>query len=830
MMKNQVRSKQKFVKLARFNVAGVLFFPMRGKNNGFRFQSLEKLTLGFAFLALMPIAMAMADREPDAREVPYAPADGSKVLCNPPAFVWLPMPDAKRYVLQISRAREFPVKATIQHEGCACIEVPRQTLEAGHWFWRFGAVTTSNGVPVFGEIRAFDVPETAPRVSFPDVREVVRRLSSMRPRIGLLPGDVEKFRAQSHGEMAWAVEPVEKQAKAALGRPLMPEPANLPDRGDSKRGVAIKTIYFQFRKVTDQMDACAEAYLLTGEKRFGDEARRLLMHFVSWDPNGSTSFASYDGYATHIVRACSRTYDYVYPLLTDAERAKCREVLAIRMKQLYQALREIPFECSPFRSHTMGFYVPDLTEACIALAGELPVEEMLEYCLLQFWSPYYPPFGGEDGGWSDGPYYWGWYWNVYARICAVIERATGAKVGERPLTKNAWQYKLYGNPPYSKLSPFGDGQSFPADRPQTMYVLGAWQKNPYALWYAEQLHAKPSGLTAFLFQPGDLKSRAPDDLPQMRCFRDAGLVAMHSALADGMRDVQVLMRSCPLGSVSHGYADQNAFVLHAFGEPLAISSGYYDLANSPHQRAWTRLTKAANCVTVDGEGQPVNDAGARGRIAAFADNDYAYYAMGDAHEAYSGKLERFDRHVIYLRPHDGDEAMVVIVDDLASLKPSRFQWWLHALDKMQVDETQHQVIIQRRDARLRVQFLAPAALRLEQTGKFPVAPNEEVRGKNYPDQWHLTAHTDEPAPSLQFVTVLLPYRAGAEASLPAVRLLESHNCRAIEVRSAHARHVILCRTAKDSGLMEAAGLNSGGKLLAVGFTPDSQLYGSIEVQ
>jgi len=77
--------------------------------------------------------------------------------------------------------------------------------------------------------------------------------------------------------------------------------------------------------------------------------------------------------------------------------------------------------------------------------------------------------------------------------------------------------------------------------------------------------------------------------------------------------------------------------------------------------------------------------------------------------------------------------------------------------------------------------------------------------------------------------VLLPYRAGAETSLPAVRLLESHNCRAIELRSAHARHVILCRTAKDSGLMEAAGLNSGGKLLAVGFTSDSQHYGSIEV-
>jgi hypothetical protein len=774
--------------------------------------------------------MADLDRKPGAREVSCAPADGNKVISNPSAFVWLPVAGVKRYVLQMSRARGFPAGATIQRECDICIEVPRQTLEAGQWFWRYGVVTGSNAAPVFSRVRAFEVPANVARVPFPDVRDVVRRLSAMRPRLVLRPGDAEKFRAQARGEMSWAAEPVLKSAKAAVGRPLMPEPAHLPQRGDPNRGVAINAAYLQFRRVTDRMDVCAEAYLLSGEQRFGEEARRLLMHLIGWDPDGSTSFASYDGFATHIVRACSRTFDYIHPLLTDAERAKCREVLAVRMAQLYRGLREIPFECSPFRSHTMGFYVPDLTEACIAMAGELPVEEMLEYCLLQFWSPYYPPFGGEDGGWTDGPYYWGWYWNVYARLCAMIERATGAAVGERPLTRNAWQYKLYGNPPYSKMSPFGDGQSFPADRPQTMFVLGAWLRNPYALWYAEQFKFRPGGLMAFLFQPGDLKPRAPDDLPQARCFRDAGLVAMHSALADGARNVQVLLRSCPLGSISHGYADQNAFVLHAFGEPLAIASGYYDMGNSPHQRAWARLTKAANCITVDGEGQPVQDAGARGRIAAFASNDYAHYAMGDARAAYAGRLERFDRHIVYLRPRDGDEAMVVIADELAAAKPARFQWWLHALEKMQVDDARATATIQRGAARLRVLFLAPAKLRLEQTGKFPVAPNEAVKGKTYPNQWHLTAHADEPATRRQFLTVLLPFREGGEASLPSVRLLECRNCRAIELRTARARHVVMLRDADRTGLMEAGDLRSDATVFAAGFSADNRRAGSLEIR
>ena len=802
--------------------------PIEKKNMKSRLRvAVACVYLSVGLLSVLGVGL---DREPEAREVPCAPADGSKVICNPPAFVWLPVAGAKNYVLQVSRSREFPAGATIQRECAICIEVPRQTLEVGSWFWRCGVVTARDAGLVFGRVRAFEVPANVASVPFPAVRKVVQRLSAMRPRLVLRPGDAETFRAQARGEMAWAMEPVLKSAQAAVGRPLMPEPPPLPRPGDPKRGVAIKTSYFQFRKVTDHMDVCAEAYLLSGERRFGEEARRLLMHVIGWNPNGSTSFAGYDGFATHIVRACSRTYDYVYPLLTDAERAKCREVLAVRMAQLYRALREIPFECSPFRSHTMGFYVPDLTEACIAMAGELPVEEMLEYCLLQFWSPYYPPFGGEDGGWTDGPYYWGWYWNVYARLCAMIERATGAALGERPLTRNAWQYKLYGNPPYSRMSPFGDGQSFPADRPQTMFVLGAWLRNPYALWYAEQLKTRPSGLTAFLFQPGDLKPRAPDDLPQARCFRDAGLVAMHSVLADGARDVQVLLRSCPLGSISHGYADQNAFVLHAFGEPLAISSGYYDLANSPHQRAWTRLTKAANCITVDGAGQPVQDAGARGRITAFASNDYAHYALGDAHAAYAERLERFDRHVLYLRPHAGDEAMVIVADELASPKPAKFEWWLHALEKMEVDDAHASVTIQRGAARLRVQFLAPAKLRLEQTGKFPIEPNEAVRSKNYPDQWHLTAHADEPATRREFLTVLLPYRAGAEGALPAVRVIEGRNCRAVELQTAQGRHVVMFRSDEEAGAMEAGELRSDAKIFAACVASGGQRTGSLEVR
>lgn len=773
------------------------------------------------------------DLPPGPQQVPYSPADGGKASTNPPAFLWLPIPRAASYVLEVSRSRTFPADATIRRECAISLEVPRQLLEPGQWFWRYGVVISKGAAPVFSRDRAFVIPADAPRVPFPDVKELLRRLSAGRPRIGLLPNQLDEWRTKARGEMRWAAAPVLAMARRAIGQPLMPEPARLPPRGDPARGAAYTRAFMTMRPFTAAMNACAEAYLLTGDEACGQEARRRLMHLVAWDPHGSTSLAENDEAGTDIVRLCSRAFDYIHPLLGESERRRCRETLAVRIPQLYHALRRRPFESNPFESHAMDYYIRDLTESCLAMAGEIdsadgvPLETIFEYLLLQLWSPFYPPFGGEDGGWSEGPSYWSWSTLTFARTFKFIEQWTGSPVRERPWLRQTPFYKLYANPPYSKMSPFGDGVTGPVVGRNTMLALAAMLREPHALWYAQREGFV--GVDAFLFQTCDLKPKPPDDLPQARCFRDVGLAAMHSALADGDRNVEVLLRSSPYGSTSHGYADQNAFVMHAFGEPLAISTGCYDHYASPHHKSWTWQTKAANSITVNGEGQTIRSPLAKGRIAAFATGDYAHYAMGDARDAYTGRLERFDRHVVFLRPHAGSEAMVVIADDLQSKTPARFEWWLHALEKMQVDDATASVTIHRGAARLAVRFLTPGRLRFEQSTGFPVPPDGSLRNTVYPDPWHLTAHADEPAARRRFVTVLLPCREGAESSLSAARLLEGRNCVAVELRASRARHVILFRNAGQSGTMEAAGLRSDANVLAGGFDPAGSRFGVLEI-
>jgi hypothetical protein len=754
------------------------------------------------------------DAPPIGFQAPYSPADGGKVSVNPPAFVWLPVDGAADYAVEISRTPAFPRGRTIVQKSAISLQVLRRLLEPGKWYWRYGVLAQGASAPQYSRARVFDMPADAVKVPFPDVREVVRRISGSRPRAGILAGELAGVRERARGKMLWAVKNVVAAAEQAIGQPLLPEPARLPPPNDPRRGELYQKTFQTTRPFLRGMDVCAEAYLLTGEERFGQEARRRLMHVLSWDPNGSTSLPHNDEPGTELVRLCPRAYDFIYPLLTEAERQKAREVLAIRIPQVYAALRARPFESNPYESHAMDYYISDLTEACLRMAGDLPVQEMLEYVLLQMWAPFYPPYGGEDGGWSEGPSYWGWSTLNFLRIFRYVEQVTGAPVSQRAWFQNTLYYKLYDNPPYSRMSPFGDGQSGGPVMPDTMYYLGVILRNPYALWYA-QVHprpARPQGISAFMFPLGDLAPKPPTDLPQARLFADVGLAAMHSVLADSARNVQVLLRSSPYGSTSHAYADQNAFVLHAFGEPLAIASGYYDYYASPHHREWTWQTKAANCITVDGEGQQTRSPESKGRIVRFATNEYAHYAQGDARLAYPRRLKQFDRHVIFLRPHGNDEAMVVIVDDLESEKPARFEWWLHSLEEMKIDQPSETVYIQRGAARLKVQFLMPEDLRFEQKDGFPVMP----LGR-YPTQWHLTAHADPPAVSRRFITVLLPYRTGAEASLPSVHLLNGQRCSGVELRTAAARHVVLVHDTASQGTMRAAGLRSDAALYAAGF-------------
>ncbi|HJN14984.1 MAG TPA: DUF4962 domain-containing protein, partial [Armatimonadota bacterium] len=542
-------------------------------------------------------------------------------------------------------------------------------------------------------------------------------------------------------------------------------------------------------------------------------AARLLMNFLSWDPGGSTSLGHNDEPATEFVRYCPRVYDWIYPVLTTEERETCRDVMQARMAEMYGRWDNRPFERFPYESHNMGYYLPDMLEASLAMAGDLDTEEMLRYCMMQLWSPYYPPYGGDDGGWQEGPPYWGWVADVFARTCYLVEQNTGAPIAQRSSLRNQAMWKLYANPPHAKMSPFGDGQAGASGGAGTMYRLAALYQDPYALWFASQKNYSPSGLEAWMWDVSDLEPREPIDLPQSKCFPSVGEACMHSALWSPADNVQLLFRSCPFGGISHAYADQNTFALDAFGEPLIIASGYYPYYGSPHHVQWTRKTVASNSVLVNGEGQPETwNWDARGEITRFESSAYADYAVGQAKEAYPGILNDFRRRILFARPLlTGGPAIIAIHDELAAEEPSGYQWMLHSLDEMAVDETRQRVTVRRADARCRVDYLLPRGLAFSQTDQFTVPPE---RGD--PNQWHLTASLEEKATERQSLLVILPHRARESETLPESEAVDGEGCVAARVRDEGIEHILIFKApGADMAVIPEMGLRTDAEAVAL---------------
>jgi len=208
---------------------------------------------------------------------------------------------------------------------------------------------------------------------------------------------------------------------------------------------------------------------------------------------------------------------------------------------------------------------------------------------------------------------------------------------------------------------------------------------------------------------------------------------MHSNLADNDR-VSVYFKSSPppYGAFNHQHADQNGFVINAGGRRLAIESGYYDGWKTPHWSQWLKQTRAANAITFDGgQGQIFfEQTGYKrmgyGRITRFDSTPQYEAVTGDATRAYDGALSQALRTLVYLRP-----GLLLVHDRLASDTPRRWEWNIHALNRM-AETSARAIEIENGGQRLCVQMLGGPPVRFSQTGEWP----PEAAPRKGEAQWH----------------------------------------------------------------------------------------------
>ncbi len=716
----------------------------------------------------------MLDKPPAGNQVGYAPANGEVLTLTPPAFRWLPVRGVKKWRVQCSADPKFPAGNTQTYEPATTIFTPHETIEPGKYYWRYGFDVKDTKVAAWSKPRSFTIAGDPMRYPRPTMEEVNALIPKTHPRVFLTPKLVEQIRSSDDPSVKEMMANTLRASKRYIGGELYPEPPRLP-KGRAARRNKYQEIFRTMRPFTSGMERCAFAYAVTGDKAAGAEAKRRLMHFMTWDPQGTSGVFHNDEPAMDLAKRGPRSFDWIRELLTDDERKKCVEHFRLRLGDINKLHRRMPFEASPFASHA-GRMVPFMVEGSIVFYQDIPeARDWLDYTLHLMWNTY-PAWGSADGGWHEGPGYWGAYIGMMTRNVYGFG-ALGKLWSRKPFFRNTGYFGIYGVPPYAKQKPFGDGHEgrTGGGHGDILYSLSSLHDNPHFRWYAAVWGRLFSyGPERFLAYRPDLSPKPPVDIPQSRVFPNIGLVGIHSNLADPTGSVQMLFKSDPYGSVSHNHASQNAFAINAYGEALAISSGYYQQYGSPHHAQWTWETRAHNSITIDGKGQRKRSRASQGRIARFWEDGGITYTMGDATAAYEGRLRQFHRHVFFLRPDT-----FVIVDDIAAPRPVSAEWLLHARNEMAIDEAKRSAKITSGDARLHVQFVTPELLNFSQTDKFTVAPHKP----DSPNQWHLTVVPARKSATPRFVTVLTPSRSSDPGQPAPLRHLDANGFLGVEIGS-----------------------------------------------
>jgi chitodextrinase len=738
--------------------------------------------------------------------VPFRPADQLVTTQNPPDFSWPYIRDADKYELQVSEHESFAIVNYEQELSVNYYNFPF-TFRNGTWHWRVRY--EKDGVySVWTEPRQFRITQDA--VPFPvlPVDQLRQLVPTGHPRVWATADTLEAFRSLADGTGAAVYENKLANANTYMNLPLPPEPT-AATRNDGTRDA-------------NRMLDTAFIYLITGEEAYGQSARAQLLNIASWDPYGATGYSSTDQVHRVISFRSAMVYDWIYDILSPADKTTILNMLKVRGNIMFADLVEggTPIVDFPYNAHgwtSYGF----LGVMAVALLHDLPEAQAWFDAVVPSYINLLPTWGGEEGGWAQGTGYWRVSSIFNKDFMDVLLSATGFNLYEKAYSRNEGRFPLYMFPHGSPRGTFGDdSEAKPGGyNVSLLNRLADMQDDPVLQWGARAVGTPPLGdMYDYFFGSDDLEAVPPITWPKAAKFDDTGWVSMHSELYDPER-ISLYFKSSPYGSFNHSHADQNSFIIDAYGESLAVDSGYYDEYNTFHHGGFTRQTLAHNAITFDGkQGQPVHDIDADGRITGFVTHPAFDATSGDATAAYKGTLEKAKRHIVYVRPDH-----FVVIDQLETndSNGTQFEFNFHADDRLTLDPDGKGALATKGKAGLKLRFHSPGELTATVTDRFLNHAGVEVRpGGRFaakPDQQHAMFATEE-ITATTLVSSLQPYRLDSPA--PTVQSSVHGNYVQLDFEEGTTVYVRLTETGiVDAGDVEfdgvAASVRDDGSVLLV---------------
>lgn len=494
----------------------------------------------------------------------------------------------------------------------------------------------------------------------------------------------------------------------------------------------------------NKLQIVGKAAILTGRADLKQKARELALEISrKWDPDGGSHMKYGDLQAADLLRGIGYCYDASFELLTPKERKELEETIYIRGKQFYD-------EVNPFRGIDAQNHPWDQAQAAAFAACAIPqaphspiwfnfVARLYAYRFLSAL--------GFDGENNEGLSYWSYGLGLAVRFLTLAQHTVHANYFTHPWIKNTARFPLYCAPQEGFEISFADNgrpnhaPRGPRDR-SFVRRLAVAVADPIALWYAG-------------VPQENVLQAIPPMQKQSVIYPHLGITVFNTFAPDARENVAVGFHSGKFFA-GHQHADQNGFVINAYGDKLAIDGGYYDWWGSKHFLGYSTQTAAHNTILVDGAGQSFNTEHADGRLVnAFDSADFSY-AWGDASAplVYKRKIKRFDRQLLFIKPDQ-----VVIFDQLEAPQPAKFRWLMHShtQNRQDTQARAQQFSIARPHARLDGQMLLPANVEMQMEQSYNILPNQgysvDTISKPQPE-WTLFAENIQPTHRLEFLSAM----------------------------------------------------------------------------
>lgn len=585
---------------------------------------------------------------PELLNVQYCP-DSTLQSENPPRFTWMPSNEENGpYRLEIAQDAKFETGKKVFQNISYNFFSPDTCLENGNYFWRY---TLEEGGYDYSAVREFTIDDSAHKDPVAERKNRFHQSNMAHPRLWQNPDSLVEFRKKLKADPTHCTFDVfyEKAVKPFIGQPLIAQPERYPN--DVRVMHLWRKMYMDCQVALNQLRFLSVAGVILEDEALIAQAKKDLLEICAWEVKGATARWYHDEASFRVTGAIIWGYDWLYDYLSAQDKAFVKSVLLERTRQITDhVIGEAKVHINLFDSHAIRSISSVIVPSSIVLLGEeAEAEDWIHYA-VDYLNILYTPWGGKDGGWSEGGLYWTTGMAFLIEALNLLKNFGDVNLFQRPFFEKTGDFPLYCFPQDTYRASFCD-QSNLGDYPNLKTAFNAREfagnnQNGMYQWYFDHIAQRDSydnkefantGWWNFYFDDmvfhsnyGDLKPTAPPAGRIVKWFQDIGWVAIHHHMHDPENHISFLTKSSPYGCISHSHGDQNALLLFAFEEPLLIEGGYYVGFNSSMHKDWRRQTKSKNCLLIDGVGQyaaqdKAKQLGAKGKVLAVEETaDYVY--------------------------------------------------------------------------------------------------------------------------------------------------------------------------------------------------------------